>query len=82
MKWRRKKSVKPKQLHTEECLSIHYATLMSMYSAYGAVHSPLVVPVGGLNCTCPEPSADHCIEVADAEQEPEPAKVLTTTVQN
>ena len=80
MKWRREKSVKPKQLHTDECLSIHYSTLMSMYSAYGAVHSPLVVPVGGLNCTCPLPSAESCIEVTAAEQEPEPAKVLVTTV--
>jgi hypothetical protein len=53
---------------------------MSMYSAYGAVHSPLVVPVGGMNCTCPVPSADSCVEVAAAEQEPEPAKVLVTTV--
>jgi hypothetical protein len=53
---------------------------MSMYSAYGAVHSPLVVPVGGLNCTCPLPSADSCVEVTAVEQEPEPAKVLVTTV--
>ena len=53
---------------------------MSMYSAYGAVHSPLVVPVGGMNCTCPLPAADNCVEVAAAEQEPEPAKVLVTTV--
>jgi hypothetical protein len=80
MKWSRKKSVNPKQLHTEECLSIHYSTLMSMYSAYGAVHSPLVVPVGGMNCTCPVSSADDCVEVPAAEQEPEPAKVLVTTV--
>lgn len=80
MKWRRKKSVKPKQLHTDECLSIHYSTLMSMYSAYGAVHSPLVVPVGGLNCTCPLPSAETSAEVTVTEQEPEPAKILTTTV--
>ena len=80
MKWRREKSVKPKQLHTDECLSIHYSTLMSMYSAYGAVHSPLVVPVGGLNCSCPAPSAETSAEVTVTEQEPEPAKVLTTTV--
>lgn len=53
---------------------------MSMYSAYGAVHSPLVVPVGGLNCSCPAPSAESCVEVIAEEQEPEPAKVLTTTV--
>ena len=53
---------------------------MSMYSAYGAVHSPLVVPVGGLNCTCPVPSADSCVEVPAVEQEPEPTKVLVTTV--
>jgi hypothetical protein len=80
MKWRREKSVKPKQLHTDECLSIHYSTLMSMYSAYGAVHSPLVVPVGGLNCTCPLPSEENGLEVTAAEQEPEPAKVLVTTL--
>ena len=80
MKWRREKSVKPKQLHTEECLSIHYSTLMSMYSAYGAVHSPLVVPVGGLNCTCPSPSAETSVEVTATEQEPEPAKDLVTAV--
>ena len=80
MKWRRDKSVKPKQLHTEECLSIHYSTLMSMYSAYGAVHSPLVVPVGGLNCTCPAPSEETSVEVTATEQEPEPAKVLVTAV--
>ncbi len=80
MKWRREKSVKPKQLHTDECLSIHYSTLMSMYSAYGAVHSPLVVPVGGLNCSCPAPSAETSAEVTVTEQEPEPAKILTTTV--
>ncbi len=80
MKWRREKSVKPKQLHTDECLSIHYSTLMSMYSAYGAVHSPLVVPVGGLNCSCPTPSAETSAEVTVTEQEPEPAKILTTTV--
>lgn len=80
MKWRREKSVKPKQLHTDECLSIHYSTLMSMYSAYGAVHSPLVVPVGGLNCSCPAPSAETSAEVTVTEQEPEPAKILTNTV--
>jgi hypothetical protein len=40
----------------------------------------LVVPVGGLNCTCPVPSADSCVEVPAAEQEPEPTKVLVTTV--
>ena len=80
MKWRREKSVKPKQLHTDECLSIHYSTLMSMYSAYGAVHSPLVVPVGGLNCSCPAPSAETSAEVTVTEQEPEPAKVLVTTL--
>ena len=80
MKWRREKSVKPKQLHTDECLSIHYSTLMSMYSASGAVHSPLVVPVGGLNCSCPAPSAETSAEVTVTEQEPEPAKILTTTV--
>ena len=80
MKWRRERSVKPKQLHTDECLSIHYSTLMSMYSAYGAVHSPLVVPVGGLNCSCPAPSAETSAEVTVTEQEPEPAKILTNTV--
>lgn len=53
---------------------------MSMYSAYGAVHSPLVVPVGGLNCTCPSSSAETSAEVTVTEQEPEPAKVLVTTL--
>ncbi|MEI8323383.1 MAG: hypothetical protein WCG49_09770 [Actinomycetes bacterium] len=53
---------------------------MSMYSAYGAVHSPLVVPVGGLNCTCPAPSEETSVEVTATEQEPEPAKVLVTAV--
>ena len=38
--------------HTKECSARNYATLMSLYSAYGSVNYPMIVPVGDVSCTC------------------------------
>lgn len=38
--------------HTKECSARNYATLMSLYSAYGSVNYPMIVPVGDASCTC------------------------------
>ena len=38
--------------HPKECSARNYATLMSLYSAYGSVNYPMIVPVGDVSCTC------------------------------